>query len=443
MAINNPYVPGDPFSYDLKWLVRKIKEHSNQINELTQEIAGIVIPDYTEITTSIMTFGDFEAALRDDYKGPIIGKLVEITQPIDITDLNLNSKQFLNCVFVLHDDMFTWANAYRTLPRFNNCYFYGNGNAIVKDGLYIVETEFINCIFENISLILNAEYVQTTLFDSCRFVGNKTLIDTLAGNVITFRNCVCESDFTGQLLVSHDTPGSRFVSIGSLTVEKCMLESQTRTPFVIVKGGNISLINSYFEVMNAGIADFPSTTESNPILRLLIENTSMSSGRDPFFNIASGFQNKARVRIKISNSFVDSGAAQHVFNSYSFLHFISENNVIGSANVQTFKNNITIGEGASVFPGTNSAVIPQKECPAFLIWTNSVGGWHTDIAMVNKASSTWEAFLITDRSITFPVTENADGTVTINISSRPSTAYGSNFGRNYVSLHNVLQKAEI
>lgn len=26
MAINNPYVPGDPFSYDLKWLVRKVKE---------------------------------------------------------------------------------------------------------------------------------------------------------------------------------------------------------------------------------------------------------------------------------------------------------------------------------------------------------------------------------------------------------------------------------
>jgi len=26
MAINSPYVPGDPYSYDLKWMVKKIKE---------------------------------------------------------------------------------------------------------------------------------------------------------------------------------------------------------------------------------------------------------------------------------------------------------------------------------------------------------------------------------------------------------------------------------
>lgn len=25
MAINNPYVPGDPYSYDLKWIVAKLK----------------------------------------------------------------------------------------------------------------------------------------------------------------------------------------------------------------------------------------------------------------------------------------------------------------------------------------------------------------------------------------------------------------------------------
>ena len=47
MAINNPYVPGDPFSYDLKWLVRKIKEHSalleNIESTLDQKIADAIM----------------------------------------------------------------------------------------------------------------------------------------------------------------------------------------------------------------------------------------------------------------------------------------------------------------------------------------------------------------------------------------------------------------
>lgn len=34
MAINNPYVPGDPYSYDLKWLVAQIKKHSLEIDSL-------------------------------------------------------------------------------------------------------------------------------------------------------------------------------------------------------------------------------------------------------------------------------------------------------------------------------------------------------------------------------------------------------------------------
>lgn len=36
MAINNPLIPGDPFSYDLKWLVRKIKEHSASILQILE-----------------------------------------------------------------------------------------------------------------------------------------------------------------------------------------------------------------------------------------------------------------------------------------------------------------------------------------------------------------------------------------------------------------------
>ena len=43
MAINNPYVPGDPYSYDLKWLVRKIKDHQIILDGLDERIQNAII----------------------------------------------------------------------------------------------------------------------------------------------------------------------------------------------------------------------------------------------------------------------------------------------------------------------------------------------------------------------------------------------------------------
>lgn len=43
MAINNPYVPGDPYSYDLKWIVKKIKEHSTILSTLDEKIVELII----------------------------------------------------------------------------------------------------------------------------------------------------------------------------------------------------------------------------------------------------------------------------------------------------------------------------------------------------------------------------------------------------------------
>lgn len=40
MAINNPLIPGDPFSYDLRWIVRKIKMHTDQLVSLTERMDG-------------------------------------------------------------------------------------------------------------------------------------------------------------------------------------------------------------------------------------------------------------------------------------------------------------------------------------------------------------------------------------------------------------------
>lgn len=42
MAINNPYIPGDPYSYDLKWIVRRIREHSAILTDIDQKIAEAI-----------------------------------------------------------------------------------------------------------------------------------------------------------------------------------------------------------------------------------------------------------------------------------------------------------------------------------------------------------------------------------------------------------------
>ena len=43
MAINNPYVPGDPFSYDLKWIVRRIKEIDVTLSTLDEMILQKIV----------------------------------------------------------------------------------------------------------------------------------------------------------------------------------------------------------------------------------------------------------------------------------------------------------------------------------------------------------------------------------------------------------------
>lgn len=41
MANNNPYAPGDPYSYDLKWMVQKIKELETEIESLEARVEAL------------------------------------------------------------------------------------------------------------------------------------------------------------------------------------------------------------------------------------------------------------------------------------------------------------------------------------------------------------------------------------------------------------------
>lgn len=45
---NNPYIPGDPYSYDLKWIVSKLKEISSQYDSLSDAIASLNVDKYVK-----------------------------------------------------------------------------------------------------------------------------------------------------------------------------------------------------------------------------------------------------------------------------------------------------------------------------------------------------------------------------------------------------------
>lgn len=38
---NNPYIPGDPYSYDLKWIITKLKAHDGSIGSIQEDISDI------------------------------------------------------------------------------------------------------------------------------------------------------------------------------------------------------------------------------------------------------------------------------------------------------------------------------------------------------------------------------------------------------------------
>ena len=52
MAINNPYVPGDPYSYDLKWIVEELKKAIELYTPISQEVQDLYdfVHDYFEST---------------------------------------------------------------------------------------------------------------------------------------------------------------------------------------------------------------------------------------------------------------------------------------------------------------------------------------------------------------------------------------------------------
>lgn len=64
MAINNPYIPGDPYSYDLKWIVDKLKEAIALYEPLSQEFADL--KEYVENYFANLDLSEEVQSIIDD-----------------------------------------------------------------------------------------------------------------------------------------------------------------------------------------------------------------------------------------------------------------------------------------------------------------------------------------------------------------------------------------
>lgn len=62
MAINNPYIPGDPFSYDLKWIISKIKQLDVVYDSIDAKIAEKIYQAFQE--SNLINFKTTEAMLQ-------------------------------------------------------------------------------------------------------------------------------------------------------------------------------------------------------------------------------------------------------------------------------------------------------------------------------------------------------------------------------------------
>ena len=97
---NNPYIPGDPYSYDLKWIVRKINEWTGKYNSVEEAISKLetdfedlknYVIDYLETTDfeglvddklqQMLENGDFETVF-EEYVVPKINELIQVYKSI-------------------------------------------------------------------------------------------------------------------------------------------------------------------------------------------------------------------------------------------------------------------------------------------------------------------------------------------------------------------------
>lgn len=288
MAIFN-WLPQMPFTdmhqLDLDWIIKTVKEWSERLvaffdEDGAKDLVEDVLEEHPEWTTTVMDWSisrkKLTTALLDEINftrsiyntggltavfataslGPFIGNRYTITDTIDISnyDVGQQYKTISNCSFILETDMLTWGSGAQQLPVFENCLFYGNGNAVVADDKYTSSGRFVNCFFYNCAFSNNAARVQSVTFSNCRFAGRTDIIRTKNCNNIVFDNCQGESDFKARLVYADSEEASDLNCIDLLRVSNSVFEGNNLTPLIEGHNScNIILDSDYFEAYTNGI----------------------------------------------------------------------------------------------------------------------------------------------------------------------------------------------
>lgn len=209
MAINNPYIPGDPFSYDLKWLVRKIKEHQIILNGIDERIQNAIIaaledldqlgPKYFETAADLIG-----SDLKDKSIAYIEGFYVPGDMGANLYYVTTDYNDIIGVDFYLTlDGPNRWALPIIVTPYVTPEMFgaYGDG---IEDDTSAVEHAFK---YKNVAVTKSYKVARSIpVISYANVFGSGSFVDNVPASTITYEN-------PGVLNVI----GERYVTIDGIT----------------------------------------------------------------------------------------------------------------------------------------------------------------------------------------------------------------------------------
>lgn len=231
MAINNPLIPGDPYSYDLKWLVSQVKTVLAHLDALDTEIEQKIFDGFTK--HSIIQFKTVPEMQAAEIKDGMIVYTLGYHEAGDLGALfylikDFNPSQCSLDYFLIMDN-----NSQIAIPLFTTPYVtpemfgaYGDG---VADDTAALKTAFS---FENVELTKNYILSGTVdLMDRQRVnAGKSQLIVRTRGENVFYGNGISDFQWTGGTLTGDGvtaTPHANLFSFDNsnkITIDGAVIE---------------------------------------------------------------------------------------------------------------------------------------------------------------------------------------------------------------------------
>lgn len=239
----------------VKELAAEYKTNEEKINDILNMLKNIELIEDIFIDNQ----EELQAAINEPKYDTYFMSAFEIDATINIPDdRDLNDVKFIGGTITLNADGFTnpsigpGSSTSCAVPSFVGTSFIGKfAHVIFADGFYILGGNFDNCVFKDVSLINGAKCVQSTNFDSCRFIANNetpTFIQTNALYDVKFSACDLEADYLPMFInVEHDeTWGALGTTCRQLSLVNCVTEGRSNS-LIRFNDGDVELYGHYAE----------------------------------------------------------------------------------------------------------------------------------------------------------------------------------------------------